>query len=216
MVPVYNSVMGSKLLPSPSKPGNKVSNTAKRYIMSSTFKAFGAKGFATGAAKKLFADGVVPADFVHMSDVKGTMKWGFLVDADGAAYIEPEVQAEPEVAAKAAPNMFAGIASTLGSTPAAPAPATTRTSASGYKIEKDRPQQNGIKQPSTGTTCRIIWDKLDALQAASGAVPLIGAFKVVAAGMGLDPTTTTIQYYRWRNYHGVSGRVAAPATPAAE
>lgn len=203
--------MGSKLLPSPSKPGNKVSNTAKRYIMSSTFKAFGAKGFATGAAKKLFADGVVPADFVHMSDVKGTMKWGFLVDADGAAYIEPEVHAPAPSG-----NMFASIASTLSNAPHAPAPAA-RTTVGGYKIEKDRPQQNGIKQPSTGTTCRTIWDTLDSMRAAAGAVPAIGAFKVVAARMGLDPTTTTIQYYRWRNYNGVAGRLAkeAPANVTA-
>lgn len=182
--------------------------------MSNTFKGFGAKGFATGAAKKLFTDGAVPEGFVHMGTVGDTLKWGFWVTADGAAYIAPT---EPEVHAPAASgNMFASIANTLGNTQQAPAPAA-RATVGGYKIEKDRPQQNGIKQPSTGTTCRTIWDTLDSMRAEAGAVPAIGAFKLVAARMGLDPTTTTIQYYRWRNYNGVSGRLAkeAPANAPA-
>src|SRR5690554_4439873 len=34
--------------------------------------------------------------------------------------------------------------------------------ATGLKIEKDRPEQNGIKRPSIGGKCRAIWDALDA------------------------------------------------------
>lgn len=188
------------------------------------FKSFGAKGFAKGAARKL-----CEAAGLQVNDeliVQEDGKWGFYLhvednvpvgkplteqqECDEAREAFPE--GSDEVSANAfgamgtVANPFGGmIGQITGERTQAP---VVRSSTSGYKIEKDREERNGIRKPSAGTTCRAIWDELDNLSAdlpGNQVVP-IKQWKARASELGFDPTTTTIQYYKWRNFQGVVGR----------
>jgi hypothetical protein len=141
-------------------------------------------------------------ELVYMSG--DPMKWGFWVDENGAPCAEPAAEAEVVEFADGgtAQNPFAQLMQKSADAPDAPAAKT------GYKIQKDRPEQNGIKQPSTGTLCRRIWDKLDALSAETKSIPQIKPFRDALTAEGVDTTTCTIQFYRWRKFHGVTGRTA--------
>lgn len=90
-------------------------------------------------------------------------------------------------------------------TPDAPAPAATEVT--GLKIEKDRPEQNGVKRPSLGGKCRAIWDALDAYRTETGMLPTSKVVKELAADEDWNPSNASIEYYQWRKYNGISGRV---------
>lgn len=83
-----------------------------------------------------------------------------------------------------------------------PSPAPEATA--GLKIEKDRPEQNGIKRPSIGGKCRAIWDALDAYRAETGELPTSKTVKELAADEGWNPNNASIEYYQWRKYNGIS------------
>lgn len=92
-------------------------------------------------------------------------------------------------------------------------PATPGT---GLKIEKDRPEQNGIKRPSAGGRCRAVWDALDAYLQETGDQPTAKDVKEIAADEGWNPNNASIEFYQWRKFHGIKGRqpkapVEAPA-----
>lgn len=85
--------------------------------------------------------------------------------------------------------------------PAEPAPADAadaadRHTGTGLKIEKDRPERNGIKRPSAGGKCRAIWDHLDTMEA-----PTAKAVRAVAAEKGWNPNNAVIEFYQWRKYN---------------
>lgn len=93
--------------------------------------------------------------------------------------------------------------------PAAPAPAQETPATeegTGLKIEKDRPEQNGIKRPSIGGKCRAIWDALDAYRAETGELPTSKTVKELAADEGWNPNNASIEYYQWRKFNGITGR----------
>lgn len=75
-------------------------------------------------------------------------------------------------------------------------------SSNGLKIEKDRESRNGVTRPSAGGKCRAVWDMLDALTLSATAKEA----RVEAAKLGLDKTTTMVQFYRWRKFNGIDGR----------
>lgn len=88
----------------------------------------------------------------------------------------------------------------------APAPEPTPTpepTGNGLKIEKDRPEQNGIKRPSIGGKCRAIWDALDEYRAETGELPTSKTVKELAADSGWNPNNASIEFYQWRKYHGI-------------
>lgn len=64
-------------------------------------------------------------------------------------------------------------------------------------------EQHGVKRPKAGTICAQIWDWCDASDAA-GVRPEAKALR--AALPGLDDTTKTVQFYRWRKFNNISGR----------
>ena len=88
--------------------------------------------------------------------------------------------------------------------------------AKGLKIEKDRPTQNGVTMPSAGGKCRAVWELCDQLGGATNP-PTVGAVKA-AAPEGLNATNVQIEYYNWRKFHGIRGRIkpAAATQEAAE
>lgn len=82
-----------------------------------------------------------------------------------------------------------------------PTPAPTGT---GLKIEKERPEQNGVKRPSIGGKCRAIWDALDAYRAETGELPTSKVVKELAADEGWNPNNASIEYYQWRKFNGIA------------
>lgn len=88
--------------------------------------------------------------------------------------------------------------------PAAPEAAPEQSTGTGLKIEKDRPEQNGIKRPSAGGKCRAIWDALDEYRAETGELPTSKTVKELAADSGWNPNNASIEYYQWRKFNGIA------------
>lgn len=132
---------------------------------------------------------------------------------------ETESEDEEYIGAAPAPNMFSGISNTLGAVATNPAPSATRSTPAprtAYTIEKDRPEQNGIKRPSAGGLCRAVWDAMDEQRAANnGDTPSTQQVRDLALMHNWNPNNAMIEYYQWRKYNGITGRakkVEAPAT----
>ena len=89
-------------------------------------------------------------------------------------------------------------------TPAPEAPEAATPAGTGLKIEKDRPEQNGVKRPSIGGKCRAIWDALDAYRAETGELPTSKTVKELAADEGWNPNNASIEYYQWRKFNGIA------------
>lgn len=88
--------------------------------------------------------------------------------------------------------------------------------APGLKIEKDRPEQNGVKRPSLGGRCRAVWDALDAYRDETGETPTASVVRDLAADEGWNPNNASIEFYQWRKFHGIKGRTPKVAAPATE
>jgi hypothetical protein len=84
------------------------------------------------------------------------------------------------------------------------APVSSQPTGTGLKIEKDRPEQNGIKRPSIGGKCRAIWDALDAYVKETGEQPTSKTVKELAADEGWNPNNASIEFYQWRKFHGIT------------
>ena len=74
----------------------------------------------------------------------------------------------------------------------------------GRKIQANRPEQYGVKRPSAGTKCAQIWAWCDEVHNAGD---VVRAKELRAALPALDDTTKTVQFYRWRKFNGIQGRV---------
>lgn len=95
---------------------------------------------------------------------------------------------------------------------------TVEATGTGLKIEKDRPEQNGIKRPSIGGKCRAVWDACDEMVAA-GTPPTAKDVRAIAEANGWNPNNASIEFYQWRKFNGITGRQpkkveAAPAADA--
>lgn len=75
----------------------------------------------------------------------------------------------------------------------------------GKTIEPNRAEQNGLKRPSAGSTCALIWSACDRITAEKGSTCTSG--ELFAACNGLNECTLRTQYARWRQYNGVTGRL---------
>ena len=145
------------------------------------------------------------------------------------ATVEPATNAEPsdpstsdDPAEETAPaGLLAGLCGIIAGTvtvqePAAPAP-KAEPKTTGLIIEKNRPEQNGVKRPSAGGLCRAVWDACWAHQAATGTPPTAKEVKAIAETNGWNPNNASIEYYQWRKFNGITGRVkAAPAVAETE
>lgn len=76
----------------------------------------------------------------------------------------------------------------------------------GNKIEKNRPEQNGMKYPSTGTKTRVIWDLCDAMTKELGRPLKISELRERVA-QGTNENMMKSQYSYWRKFHNITGRV---------
>jgi hypothetical protein len=74
-----------------------------------------------------------------------------------------------------------------------------------FPIEKDRPEQNGIRRPSAGGKCRAIWDACDTMQS-EGGMPAPKTIKALAGERGWNVNNAIIEMYQWRKFNGIAGR----------
>ena len=107
----------------------------------------------------------------------------------------------------------AGVCSALfgamlnpASVPAAPAPAPKKEAEkTGKTIEQNRPEQNGLKRPSKGSTCCIIWDTCDRITTEKDST--CTSAELFNALQGYNECTLRTQYARWRQFNGITGRL---------
>lgn len=119
---------------------------------------------------------------------------------------ENETENEPEVPA-AGPSLLAGLCSQITDPviPEVPAPAPKQVpEKTGKTIEPNREEQNGLKRPSKGSTCALIWDTCDRISAEGTTCTSAQLF---AACNGLNDCTLRTQYARWRAFNGITGRL---------
>lgn len=72
--------------------------------------------------------------------------------------------------------------------------------------ETDLVKKHGIARPKTDGVCLQIWNTCDTL-VSSGITPTLKAIKEQGKLNNWDKVTTTVQFYRWRKFNGISGRV---------
>lgn len=125
---------------------------------------------------------------------------------------EPEVELEvsDDEPVSSAPSMLAGLVGQMlnpESVPQAPKVEQPKKQAekTGKGIEQNRPEQNGLKRPSTGSTCAIIWDTCDRITSETGHV--CTSAELFNALQGYNECTLRTQYARWRQFNGITGRL---------
>jgi hypothetical protein len=96
-----------------------------------------------------------------------------------------------------------------------PKPATTKeVKGTGLKIQTDRIERNGIKQPSIGGACRNVWDACSEMQALDPATPLkVKQVKTHAATMGWNESNAVIEFYRWKKWSAPTMEEVLQAAP---
>lgn len=101
-----------------------------------------------------------------------------------------------------------------------PAPVASKPTGTGLKIQKDRLERNGIKQPSLGGACRSVWDACAEMQIhlAAGQVQLkVAHVKEHAKTMEWNINNAVIEFYRWKKWAAPTPAEleAVPAAPEA-
>ena len=134
---------------------------------------------------------------------------------DGFTIVEklPEAPAEVEVTEDVpAPgsSMLAGLIGNMlnpESVPQAPKVEAPKKPAekTGKSIEQNRPEQNGLKRPSSGSTCAIIWDTCDRIT--NETEHTCTSAELFNALQGYNECTLRTQYARWRQFNGITGRL---------
>lgn len=75
----------------------------------------------------------------------------------------------------------------------------------GKTVEQNRPEQNGLKRPSSGSTCAIIWDTCDRIT--KDTEHTCTSAELFNALQGYNECTLRTQYARWRQFNGITGRL---------
>lgn len=135
---------------------------------------------------------------------------------DGFTIVEklPEAPAEVEVTedepVSTGPSMLAGLVGNMlnpESVPQAPKVEAPKKPAekTGKSVEQNRPEQNGLKRPSAGSTCAIIWDTCDRIT--NETEHTCTSAELFNALQGYNECTLRTQYARWRQFNGITGRL---------
>lgn len=180
-----------------------------------TFKSYSEKSKAKRALKQVYN---IEADATEafLQQVDG--KWGFYLSEDGApvasANQEETQDASEETSAdeQKASNAFGAFAMGQLGGAAVPQPSQSTTStvrssdtSTGRTIEKDRPEQNGVKRPSIGGLCRAVWDACDAMRTEHGTVTA-KMVKAHAETQGWNTNNASIEFYQWRKFNGITSK----------
>lgn len=105
-------------------------------------------------------------------------------------------------------SMASMIGNMLGSVPVPEVPQNGQTQEpqkQGNKIEQNREERNGLKRPSKGSTCEIIWRTCDQITETKGSSCTSG--ELFQALPGYNDCTLRTQYARWRQFNGITGRL---------
>lgn len=78
-----------------------------------------------------------------------------------------------------------------------------------------QPEQNGIRRPKAEGLCGRAWAIFDEVSAKNGSPASITESIALGNEQGLNPSNVRAEYARWRKFHGISGRIAAPKEPEA-
>lgn len=70
------------------------------------------------------------------------------------------------------------------------------------KPKAERGEQNGVKRPRSGGLCAAVWEYLDKHPKASAK-----DLREVAPTKGWNVNNVTCEFYQWRKFNGISGRV---------
>lgn len=115
---------------------------------------------------------------------------------------------EEEAPENAAPSMLAGLVNGMlnpETVPSVPVPPKKEAEKTGKTIEPNRPEQNGLKRPSKGSTCCIIWDTCDKITEQKTST--CTSAELFNALQGYNECTLRTQYARWRQFNGITGRL---------
>jgi hypothetical protein len=76
------------------------------------------------------------------------------------------------------------------------------------------PLQNEVRRPKPSTLCGKAWAVFDNVSAKNGSPAAISECLELTKAAGLNDSNVRAEYARWRKFHGISGRIAAPAAQA--
>lgn len=81
------------------------------------------------------------------------------------------------------------------------------------KVERNRPEANGVKRPSNGTVCAQIWDLATEMsngdEMPRAKIATLSEVVKAAESKGINKYTARTQYARWRVFHGLTGRLGS-------
>lgn len=95
-------------------------------------------------------------------------------------------------------------------------PSTKEIRGAGLKIQKDRVERNGIKQPSVGGACRSVWDACSEMQGLQDTPLTVKQVKEHAVTMGWNENNAVIEFYRWRKWVAPTQAELEAAAPDAD
>jgi hypothetical protein len=72
------------------------------------------------------------------------------------------------------------------------------------------PEQNGIRRPKPTTLCGRAWAIFDGVTKKAGSPASIGEALKLTAPQGLNEANVRAEFYRWRQFNGIRGRVERP------
>lgn len=147
-------------------------------------------------------------DACKAAGIKGYGKLGSaeLRQALDAAAVLKEVKSQPTQAAQVAPAPVAVVAPVAAAPVVSAAtgkPVTTRT---GIKVEANREERNGLVRPSAGGICRAMWDAVEQ-SIDAGKMLTAKEFKVLSEANGWNWNNASAEYYKARQFRGITGRV---------
>lgn len=137
-----------------------------------------------------------PAEQVETAPVASSTAFGAFAASQLAGHANEVTATAAQVAATAKPS-----AEEPEDEPA-PTARAGATSTTGRKIQKDRPEQNGIKRQSAGSVGDRLWSLFDSI----GKDCTLMQAKAMAEAHGLSTTSAAIALYRWRKFNGYTGK----------
>jgi hypothetical protein len=172
-------------------------------------KVEGKWGFYKTADGEAVLTNVVPEERAELSVTNemssGATALGTYDSSPDGNDLDDEEEDESDTPAPA-PDAFSNFAfSQLTSRPQPDATETAARPVVAPKIEKNRPEANGVKRPSVGTLCAQVWEIATSLSKERTAT--LSEVTKAAESQGINKFTARTQYARWRVFHGITGRV---------
>jgi hypothetical protein len=79
------------------------------------------------------------------------------------------------------------------------------------QAEPKQVQSADVHRPKAGGRCAAVWDELDRIRTGNG-VPMLSDIMKVGRHLKWNDNNTRVEYYAWRKFHGISGRIGRRTT----